>query len=192
MKGRVFTLNYRRKRKGKTNYKRRLNLIKSGDLRVVVRKGLNNFLVQLTEFNSLGDKILVSSSTRELIKYGWKAHRGNLSSAYLVGFLSGLKAKKKGLKSGILDLGLYRAIKNSSFFAVAKGLKDAGFDIPVSESVLPTNRVLGKHIEDYAKKLKGTPKYQKQFSKYLKSGINPEELSKHVGDVKNKITEKWR
>ena len=116
--GKAYTLGYRRKRENKTDYRARIKLLSSGKSRVVIRKMLNNYIVQIIDYYPEGDKILISSSTRELLKYGWKAHRGNLSAAYLVGFLCGKKAKKKGIKSGILDLGFHRIVKGSSIFAI--------------------------------------------------------------------------
>lgn len=190
--GKAYTLDYRRKREGKTDYKSRIKLLSSKKLRVIVRRASNNILVQVVKYDNKGDHVLASAHTRELLKYGWKGHRGNLSSAYLVGLLCGLKAKKQGLVSGILDLGLSRTVSKSSFFAVAKGLKDSGFDLPVGKEVIPDeDRIKGKHIENYAKMLKGKDDYEKKFSKYLKQGLKPEEISKHMEDVKNKITQKW-
>ncbi len=190
--GKAYTLNFRRKRAGKTNYKSRLKLLSSGSLRAVLRRRLNNFTVQIVRYESAGDKTVVSSNTRELLKYGWKGHRGNISSAYLAGLLCGLKAKKKGVTSGVVDLGVYRAVLGSSFFAAAKGLIDSGFKISVGESVLPSDdRISGKHIQDYASKIKGKDSYNKQFSSYIKSGLKPEEITKHFEEVKKKILEKW-
>ena len=192
-KGRVYTLDYRRKRKGKTNYRTRLKLLASGKSRVIVRRMLNNIGMQLVNFESKGDKILVSCNSRELLKYGWKGHRGNISSAYLIGLLCGFKAKKKGINTGVADFGIYRSVQGSGLFAALKGLLDAGFSINVGKEVLPAdNRISGKHIESYAAHLKGKPEYEKQFSQYLKSGLKPEEFSKHFEEVKKKIIEKWR
>ncbi len=186
--GKAYTLNIKRKREGKTDYRLRKNLLISGKIRIVVRKKLNNVTIQLINFYPQGDKTLVSAHTRELIKFGWKSHKGNLSSAYLVGLLCGIKAKKKGLSSGVPDFGLSRIVGGSGYFAVIKGLKDSGFDVPVGDKVLPSDdRIKGKHIEDYASKLKGKPNYEKQFSLYLKSGFKPEDFTKHFEEVKNKI-----
>lgn len=189
----VYTLGYRRRREGKTNYKDRLKILSSGKLRVVVRRSLRNILVQIVKYEKGSDKVLVSASSRELLKYGCKSYNNNLPSAYLLGILCGLKAKKKGFDSGILDLGLNRVVKNSVFFAVAKGLKEAGFNLPLGENVLPSDdRVNGKHIEDYAKFLANTERYKKQFSGYIKSGFKPEYMIKHVKEVKDKINSKWQ
>ena len=191
--GKSYTLDMRRKREGKTDYRLRRRLLASRQPRVAVRKSLNNLLIQIIKFENTGDKVLVSANTRELVNYGWKGHRGNISSAYLAGLLCGFKALKKGIKSGILDLGLYTAVKNSVFFAVVKGLKETGLHIPVDEDVIPDKeRLYGKHIESYANMIKSRSTYQKVFSKYLKQGLKPEEISKHIEEIKNKIIQKWQ
>ena len=162
-KGNAYTLAYRRKREGKTDYRTRLKFISSNMFRVIVRISFNNILVQIVGFDLKGDKVLVSSHSRELIKYGWKAHRGNLPSSYLVGFLCGLKALQKGIDTGIIDFGFNRVVKGSSLFGVSKGLIDSGFKVKVNESFLPSeDRVSGKHIEDYAKKVKDSEVYKKR------------------------------
>jgi len=54
-----------------------------------------------------------------------------------------------------LDLGLQKSVKGSSIYAVVKGVIDAGMKINVSKEVLPSEeRISGKHIMDYSKKLK--------------------------------------
>lgn len=187
-KGKAYTLNFRRKREGRTDYKSRLKLLASGISRVVLRRRLNNFSVQIVKFESSGDKVIASAYTRDLIKHGWKGHRGNISSAYLVGLLCGLRAKKKGVNSGVADLGLSRVVSGSSSFAAMKGLKDAGFNIKVNEDFLPSEeRIMGKHIDSYASLIKGKDQYSKQFSQYIKAGLKPEEFSKHFEEVKKKI-----
>ncbi len=193
-KGKAYTVKYRRKREGRTDYRSRLNLLTSGQLRVVLRRGIKNFTVQIVQYEAKGDKSIITTSSRELIKFGWKAHRGNLSSAYLTGYLCGLKAKKINLKEGIIDLGLNKAIPKSSFFAAAKGLVDSGFKVPMSKEVIPEeDRIKGIHVENYAKQLlKQTNLYNKYFSQYLKNGLKPEDLSKHFDETKRKIETKWQ
>ena len=97
---------YRRKREGKTNYKKRLEMLKSGALRLVVRTSLRHVTVQVVEYNVDGDKTLVAVNSKELAKYGWKGHGRNISVAYLTGYLCGKKALKKDIKEAILDQGL--------------------------------------------------------------------------------------
>jgi large subunit ribosomal protein L18 len=186
--GKAYTLAYRRKREGKTDYRARLKFLASGKNRVVLRRTLNNFYVQIVEYFPEGDKVLVSASTRGLLKFGWKGHRGNLSSSYLTGLLCGLKAKKMNIKSGIVDLGFFRVVRGSSLFAAVKGLKDSGFDISASEKMFPSvERIEGKHIEEYAASIKNKEEYKKLFSSYIKSGLSPEKFSKHFQDVKEKL-----
>ncbi|MEK6948485.1 MAG: 50S ribosomal protein L18 [Nanoarchaeota archaeon] len=143
----AYTLKYRRKREGKTDYKSRLGLLASRRLRIVVRRTLSNIHVQVVEYSPTGDKTLISVDSRELLKYGWKGHRGNTTSSYLTGMLCGLKAKKKGIKEGILDLGLNRAIKGSSLFAAVKGLK-LSIEVPCNEDYFPNEeRIKGQHLK---------------------------------------------
>lgn len=193
MKG--YTVKYRRKREGKTDYRARLKMLASGKYRVVVRRMLNNITVQFVELNANGDRTLATGSTMELLKYGWNAHRGNVPSAYLAGYLCGLKAKKKGLAEGILDFGMAGVVNGSTFFGVAKGLLDAGINVRCSEEVLPgQDKLSGKTIADYAEMLAKSNKdlYSRQFSNYLRNNLRPEELPKHFEEIKERIEEKWQ
>ena len=187
-KSKIFTVKYKRKREGKTNYKKRLNYIKSNLPRVVIRPSLKHVLLQIVEFHQNGDKILFSTNSQELKKLGWKASTGNIPAAYLTGLLCGTKIKGK-VKEIIADLGLNSVITNSRLFAAIKGLVDAGIKINVSEEVLPKQeKISGKVIADYASKLsKDKEKYEKQFSLYLKNKLKPEELPKHFEEIKSKI-----
>lgn len=190
-----YTVKVKRKREQKTDYKARLKLIASQKARFVVRRMLNNILVQIVTFDENGDKTAVSAHSRELVKFGWKGHRGSIPAAYLTGYLAGFKAKKKGVKEVILDIGLMSAVKGSSLFAALKGGADAGLIIPCSDEKLPSADALcGKLIENYAKTLlkEDKQRYDKQFSKILKSGVKPEELSKHFDEVKRKVLSKWQ
>ncbi len=186
--GQTRTIPFRRKREGKTNYRKRLALLKSGKHRLVIRRLLGTIVCQLVDYHPDGDKVLFAVSSRDLRKLGWKGHAANTPSAYLTGLLLGKKAVAGGIKSAILDIGLHNSMKGSRIYAALKGVLDAGLNVPSSEDSLPSDeRVSGKHIEDYAKKLKGSPAYEKQFSLYIKAGLKPEELSSSFEDVKKKI-----
>mgnify|MGYP001603804896 FL=1 len=190
-----FTVKLKRKLRQKTDYPKRLNLLASNKPRLVVRRMLNNILVQIVEYDANGDKVIVSANSRELVKLGWKGHRGNLPSAYLVGMIAGLKAKKKGIKETVSDIGLRGAIKGSSFFAAVKGAIDSGLVVPCSKEVMPSNDAIqGKLIESYAKLLlnEDKQKYDKQFSSYIKQGMKPEDFSKYFEEVKKKLLLKWQ
>ena len=167
--GPSYKVDYRRKRKGLTNYKKRLKLLSSGKPRFVVRKSNNATVCQIITYDATGDKTVVAASSLELKKYGYKGHTGNLSAAYLTGLMCGLKAKKQNIVEAILDLGLYHSTKGSSIYAALKGLVDAGIKIPHNEKIIPEERrIKGYHIADYAKvlKAKDPQKYEKLFSEF--------------------------
>ncbi|MAF51115.1 MAG: 50S ribosomal protein L18 [Nanoarchaeota archaeon] len=146
-------LPYKRKQQGKTDYKKRLNLLKSGKLRFVVRKSIKNILLQIVSYEPDGDKILMSVHSSSLKKYGWDFHRGNIPSAYLTGLLCGKLAKEKDLEEANLDLGLVKSVKGSVQYAAVKGAKDSGMIIPCSEEILPNQeRIEGKSISEEVNK----------------------------------------
>lgn len=139
---------YKRKLQGRTDYKKRLALVKSGMPRLVVRKSLNNISVQVVDYETKGDKAVVSAHSNELVKLGWKGRKRNLPAAYLVGLLCGKKAKEKHVEKAILDMGLYTAVKGNVIYAVLKGAVDAGLQIPHDDAVMPAeDRLKGKHIK---------------------------------------------
>ena len=189
-KQKTYTIAFRRKRKGKTDYKKRLKLLLVKKPRIAVRKSLKNILIQIIEYDSKGDKILVSTHTNELKKLGWKANKTNLPAGYLCGYLLGKKAKEKNISECIFDIGMYPSIKGSLFYSVLKGLIDAGMNIPHSIEIFPKKeRIQGKHIADWAKRLKNEAddKFKKTFSAYIKEGLDPEKIDIHFNEIKKKI-----
>jgi large subunit ribosomal protein L18 len=181
---------FRRRRQGKTDYRKRKALSLSGKPRLVVRGTLNNIIAQIVVAKPYGDEVLISAHSRELTrKYGWKAHRGNIPTAYLTGLLCGLKAKAKGISEAILDIGLHFPSKGSRALTVLKGALDAGMNIPHGEEKLPDEeRVKGEHIARYAKTLASNPaEYNLRFSKYLENKLQPESLPEHFEEVKKAI-----
>ena len=193
--GKNYTLAFRRKREHRTDYKARLHLLSGKKPRLVFRKTLNNINLQIVSFGAKGDLTILSATSRELLDYGWKAHRGNSPSAYLTGLLCGLKAKKQHIKEAVLDLGLHKAIPGSSPFAAVKGILDAGIHIPHNKEALPKEEVLnGKTISAYATSLmkQDKTKYEHQFSQNIKNEVLTQDLPKHVEEVKKKILAKWQ
>lgn len=161
-KGPNYVVGYRRKRKGKTNYKRRLNLLKSGRSRLVVRKSNKHISAQIIDYKEDGDVVISSSHSSALSKFGWGLPTGNLPAAYLTGLLCGLGGKSKGVKKAILDIGLNPSIKGSRIYSVLKGIQDAGIDISVDDEVIPPEeRVGGKHIAEH----KGDGAITEEFNK---------------------------
>ncbi|MCD6447442.1 MAG: 50S ribosomal protein L18 [Thermoplasmata archaeon] len=142
-------LPFRRRREGKTNYRKRLALLKSGKPRVVVRKSNKNIRVQFALYDMNGDRIVASAIGTDLRKYGWEYSLSNTPAAYLTGLLAGKRALKKGLKEGVLDIGLYTPRRGARIFAALKGVVDAGVDVPYGEEIVPSeDRLYGKHISD--------------------------------------------
>jgi large subunit ribosomal protein L18 len=184
-----YCVQLRRRREGKTDYKARKALVLSGKPRLVARCTLKNVIAQIIVAKPHGDEVLVSAHSRELKKYEWKAPNGNLSAAYLTGLLCGLKAKAKGVKEAVLDVGLYSPSKGARVFAVLKGVLDAGLSVPHSEEKLPDEkRIEGEHIAKYAASLASNPEeYQSKFSQYLTQKLPPEDLPKHFAKVKKEI-----
>jgi large subunit ribosomal protein L18 len=182
---------FRRRREGKTDYHARKAFVLSGMPRLVTRKSISNIIAQIIVAKPKGDEVLVSAHSRELVKYGWKAPRGNLSAAYLTGFLCGLKAKAQGVEGAILDIGLYPPTKGARVFAVLKGVLDAKINVPHSESKLPDEqRVRGEHISKYAESLASdVEEYQSTWSGYLKQEIKPETLPKHFEQVRKQMVD---
>jgi large subunit ribosomal protein L18 len=179
----------KRKKQGKTNYKKRLRLLLSGKHRLIIRPFLNNVSAQIVDYSPEGDKVVAAATARDVEKLGWKFNKGNMPSAYLTGLLAGKKAVEKGVKEAILDVGLRNPTKGSKAFACLKGAIDAGLNIPYSKEELPSDdKISGKDIADYAGKLKSEKeKYEKQFSKCIKQGQDPSEITKAFEEVKNKI-----
>jgi len=146
----TYKVKNRRRRDGQTNYGKRLMLLKSEKPRFVVRLSNKKVVVQAIEYKPEGDKTLVNTTSLELKKYGWKGTNGNVCAAYLTGLLCGKKALGKGIKEGVLDIGLQTPVRGSNVFAALKGLVDAGVNVPHDAKALPPEEnVLGKHIETY-------------------------------------------
>ena len=167
----TFTVKFRRRREGVTDYRARLRLLKSGKPRLVIRRSLKNISAQVIAYSGAGDKVIVSAHSKELEKFGWKANRGNIPAAYFVGLLAGKKAISKNVKEAVLDIGPAVSTKGSRIYAALKGAVDAGLDVPHNKEALPDEkRIKGEHI-----------------SLYLKNNINPAETEKIFESVKAKI-----
>ncbi|MBI5398006.1 50S ribosomal protein L18, partial [Candidatus Woesearchaeota archaeon] len=172
--GRTRTVQHRRKRTGRTDYKKRLAILKSEQPRLVIRKSLKHITAQLVEYHPDGDRIIASAHSRDLAKMGWKGYTANTSAAYLVGLLIGKRASQKKIKNAVLDIGL--ATKGSKIFAAVKGAVDGGLDIPHNHAILPKDeRIRGGHVVNYAAALKkDAAAYQRRFSRYTAAKANPE------------------
>ncbi len=142
-----FRVAFRRRREGKTDYRRRQRLLRNEAPRAVVRKTLNQTLVQIVEAEAAGDRVLASARSLDLKEHGWSVGTGNVPAAYLTGYLAGRRAVAKGVKAAVLDIGLQEPTKGGRVFAALQGLLDAGVQVPHSKEILPAkSRVRGEHI----------------------------------------------
>ena len=140
-------IKYRRKRTGRTNYKKRLALLKSGKPRLVVRVSNKHVQLQLVSYEADGDKVLVTINSKVLLKHGWTHSTKSLTAAYCTGHVLGKTALEKGVKEAIVDLGLQQHRSGTRIYAAIKGAVDAGLSIPVSDSVFPPpERLRGEHL----------------------------------------------
>ncbi|MFH0922714.1 MAG: 50S ribosomal protein L18 [Candidatus Micrarchaeota archaeon] len=144
--GAVYTVHFRRRREGKTDYVKRLALVKGGKTRLVVRKTNRSIIAQFVNYSEKGDVTVASATSKDLQKHGFVG-KCNSPSAYLTGLLAGRKALKTGLKEFILDAGMQSATKGSVVFAVLKGAVDAGLKTNFGEEKMPSqDRMSGKHL----------------------------------------------
>lgn len=186
-------VSHRRKREGKTDYRYRRRLLKSGKPRLIARISLEHVRAQVAEPGSDGDEVLASAFSKELSDFGYKAHGANTPAAYLSGFLCGHRALEEGVEEAVLDLDKFVSSPQAKIFAVLKGAVDAGMDISHDESVLPSDeRCRGEHISDYAEMLKeDEDRYESQFSRYLENDLEPENLPEHFKRVKDAIKKQY-
>jgi large subunit ribosomal protein L18 len=191
-KGPRYRRPFRRRAEGKTNYHKRLKLLKSKKLRAVIRASNNHIAVQIIQSKLGGDKVIVSAHSKELAtKFGWNANTGNIPAAYLTGFLAGTRAKKQNVQDAILDLGIF--YHRNRVLAAFKGIINSGLEVPYNEDFFPENieeTINGSHIERYANLLKSEEpeKYERVFSGYLKKkNMNPIKINQAISNTLKQI-----
>ena len=150
--GKSQRLRPKRRRQGKTDYHRRLRLLRSGAPRAVVRISNTQVICQLVSYNPGGDAILHSVNGKSLTdSCAWPedASKKSIPACYVAGYALGKKAVSAGNHEAVLDIGLAASSPGSRVFSALKGMIDAGLDIPHGTSVLPNEeRLSGKHIDD--------------------------------------------
>lgn len=177
-----YRVRFRRRREGKTNYRKRLKLLLSRKPRLVIRITNTRVIAQIVEYNNVGDKVLVTADSKMLEKYGWKGDLNNTPAAYLTGLIVAKKAAEKGINEAVPDIGLASPVKGSRVFAVLKGAVDGGLEVPHDPDVFPDDsRVRGEHIAEYYSMV------PERFSEYEKRGLKPSELPEHFDEIKASI-----
>ncbi|MAG11114.1 50S ribosomal protein L18 [Candidatus Pacearchaeota archaeon] len=143
----------RRRKEHKTNYGRRLKLLKSEKPRVIFRRTNKYIIAQYVKSKEAKDKVVWGINSKDLLKYGWpESKSGSLKSitaAYLIGYLIGKQIASKKLVNPIVDSGMVRTLHKTKVFAFLKGLKDAGVKIKCKDETFPSDdRIKGEHLKD--------------------------------------------
>ncbi len=150
----------RRRMENKTDYSKRLNLLKGGIPRIVFRKTNKYIISQYVESSEAQDRIEIEVNSKKLLTKGWpEKFKGSLKSipaSYLTGYSMGLEIKKKKKKEPIVDLGMIRVLHKSKVYGFLKGLKDSGINIKCDEEFFPEDdKIVGKNLkEDFSKQFK--------------------------------------
>mgnify|MGYP001565342329 CR=1 FL=1 len=144
-------INKRRRREGKTDYAKRVNLLKGGVPRIVFRKTNRYLIAQYMKSKEAKDSVEFGINSKALLEYGWPEKvSGSLKSvpaAYLLGILVGKKITDKK-KLPIIDFGMIRTVHKSRAYAFIKGLIDSGIAIKHKEGIFPEdNRIRGEHLK---------------------------------------------
>lgn len=175
-------IEFRRKRKGKTDYRRRLKLLKSRKPRLVVRKTNKHIIAQIIRYSPEGDRVVVGLNSAMLSKLGWGFSKKNIPAAYLTGLMLGKKAAAEKIDEAVADFGLLSTVKGSRIFAVIKGAQDAGLKLNADDGISPKKeRLEGKHVAEHYSKNPAL------FSKYRAEGLKPEDMGMMFNNVKIKI-----
>lgn len=146
----------RRRKEHRTDYSRRIKLLKGGLPRIVLRKTNRYLIAQYITSKEAKDKVEIGITSKNLLKYGWPKKFENslksIPSAYLTGLLFGKIISDKKERP-LIDFGMMRPIQKNKLFAFIKGVKDAGIKIECDEKSFPLeDRISGKHLkEDFSK-----------------------------------------
>ncbi len=144
-----YNVRFRRRRIGKTNYKKRLALAKSDLPKLVVRRSNKYLTAQIVKYTENGDTTVAQFNSRSLKAQGWKHSCSNIPAGYLTGIAIAGAAKKAKVAEAILDMGSYTPTKGCKLYAILKGAIDGGLKIAASEESLPSEeRINGAHINE--------------------------------------------
>lgn len=186
----TFVRTLKRIRLDRTNYRKRAAVIIGRHSFATVRVTDQNVSAQMIKATPRGDIVIASAHSQELAKNGWKGANNNLPACYLTGLLLGKKALEKGISKAVLYIG--KEHFTTRVAACAKGIADAGVNLPISDDSVPAEeRITGQHVSDYANSLKSDEQeYNSHFSALLKRGLKPEDYPAHFEQIKAKISGK--
>ena len=143
-----YRVHFRRRREGKTDYRVRLRLLRSGMARAVVRFSSRRVLVSIVQYDPTGDRVVAAAESAELGRLGFPAASlASTPAAYLTAYLAGLRSKSAGAESVVLDTGIRHPTEGGRLSAALKGLLDSGLEVPHGEGGFPSaDRLNGTHL----------------------------------------------
>ncbi len=175
-----YKLNFKKRRSGKTNYKKRYNLLLSKEPRIAIRITNKQIIIQSIKYNEKGDETIAYATSRDLKSYGWTHTPKNTPTAYLTGLLCAKRTYDKKIKTAIIDFGLHTTQKKGRIFAAVKGILDGGIDLAhdTEKDIFPDEkRITGTHLKKDS---------TKDFEKVKENILN----MKKEKDTKPKATKK--
>ena len=146
--GPSYRVPFRRRREGKTDYRVRLRLLKSGEPRAVVRFSGRRVRVAIVRYDPSGDRVVAAAESAELGRLGFPASSlASTPAAYLTAYLAGLRSKSAGEESAVFDSGIRRPTEGGRLLAALNGLLDSGVELPHGEGGFPSpDRLSGAHL----------------------------------------------
>jgi len=145
----------KRRREAKTNYAKRIKILRGNVPRIVFRKTNRYVIAQYVTSKNAQDKIEIGINSKVLLKYGWpKKFEGSLKSlpaSYLTGLLIGKKIVGKKLPTPIIDFGMIKNLHKTKIYAFMKGLVDSGLKIKFDKKkeIFPSEeRIKGEHLKN--------------------------------------------
>lgn len=191
--------------------------LKNPKCRLVIRITNSKVICSIQKACLEGDKVMAYADSTELKKYGITFGLTNYSACYATGLLLGkriLKSfnidaernedvgayEKEDIDfSCILDIGLRRATKGARVFVAMKGVSDAGVYVPHSpdkfygfdDEEKLRDRIFGKELVRYMTELRENDmeRYKKQFSGYIRMGIEAEKIGEIYRSAFDRINE---
>lgn len=134
----------RRRRENKTDYLKRIKLLKGRMPRIVFRRTNKYIIAQYVVSKEAQDKVIMGVNSKDLMKYGWpKNAEGSLKSipaSYLTGFLIGKRIIKEKLANPVINFGMHTVLHKTRAFAFIKGIIDAGVEIKYKGEVFPDEK----------------------------------------------------
>ncbi len=150
-------LDKKRRIEAKTDYAKRIKLLKSNQPRLIFRRTNRYIIAQYVQSDEAKDKTIKGITSKDLIEYGWpKEMEGSLKSipaSYLTGYLIGTMISKEKLEQPIIDFGMLRMIHKTKAFSFIEGVIDAGVKVPCDKKNFPEKeRICGKNLKkDFSK-----------------------------------------